>query len=114
MSHLAALERLGKWRSFFAGWQLGTRSLEDPESNAVRDHREATIILRAEVTALAGLLVEKGIFTAAEFTDAIEVEAIRLELDYQRRFPGFAATADGLALDVQQSAETMRRMHFRP
>lgn len=29
-----------KWRSLFAGWQLGTRPKGDPESDAVRDHRE--------------------------------------------------------------------------
>lgn len=49
---LAALNKLAKWRSVFAGWQLGTRLKEDPECQAVKDHREVTILLRAEVSAL--------------------------------------------------------------
>lgn len=49
------LEKLGKWRSLFAGWQLGTRLDNDPECQAVRDHREVTMLLRTEVNA-AGLL----------------------------------------------------------
>lgn len=31
------LQRLGKWRTVFASWQLGTRSKNDPEAQAVRD-----------------------------------------------------------------------------
>ena len=38
-----ACNRLTKWRSVFAGWQLGTRAKGDPECDAVRDHREVTI-----------------------------------------------------------------------
>ena len=58
-----AMNRLAKWRSVFAGWQLGTRQIGDPESDAVRDHREVTLLLRAEQSALVLLLIEKGIFT---------------------------------------------------
>jgi hypothetical protein len=42
---VSALERLAKWRTLFAGWQLGTRPKGEPESDAVRDHREATLML---------------------------------------------------------------------
>lgn len=55
-----AMNKLAKWRSIFAGWQLGTRAKGDPESDAVRDHREATILLRAEVNALTACLIEGG------------------------------------------------------
>jgi hypothetical protein len=58
-----ALNILTKWRTIFAGWQLGTRPKGDPECDAVRDHRELSMILRAEVTAFTGLLREKGVFT---------------------------------------------------
>lgn len=94
-----AVQRLAKWRSLFAGWQLGTRPKGDPECDAVRDHREVTILLRAEVTALTGLLIRKGLFTAEEFTEALGEEALQLEADYQRRFPGVQATDDGLNFD---------------
>mgnify|MGYP001587156880 CR=1 FL=1 len=41
------INRLTKWRTLFTGWQLGTRAKGDPEGDAVRDHREVTILLRA-------------------------------------------------------------------
>jgi hypothetical protein len=69
---------------------------------AVRDHREVTILLRAEVTALTGLLIEKGVFTAQEFTDALGREAELLSADYARRFPGLEATDHGIAYDVEK------------
>jgi hypothetical protein len=95
-----ALEKLTKWRAHFAGWQLGTRAKGDPESDAVRDHREVTILLRAEVSALTGLLIRKGVITAEEFDGALRFEANTLEHAYQRRWPGVAATADGLSYDL--------------
>lgn len=96
---MKALNRLAKWRNIFVGWQLGTREKGDPEGDAVRDHREQSIILRAEVTALTGLLLEKGIFTAEELDAALAKEADLLSADFSRRFPGITATDDGLALD---------------
>jgi hypothetical protein len=101
----AELEKLAKWRSVFAGWQLGTRLDSDPESQAVRDHREVTILLRAELSALTGLLIDKGVFTAAEFTQRVGEEARLLSEDYSRRFPGMEATEHGIAYDL----ETIRR-----
>lgn len=76
-----ALNRLAKWRTVFAGWQLGTRARGDPESDAVRDHREATIMLRAEVNALtalsSGRLAEmhyrSALFDLDEQAPAVEV-----------------------------------------
>jgi vacuolar-type H+-ATPase catalytic subunit A/Vma1 len=93
------LNRLGKWRVLLTGWQLGTRPKGDPEGDAVRDHREATLMLRVEVTALTALLVEKGVFTADEFCVAIEAEAGKLNADLERRWPGVRATDDGLVMD---------------
>ena len=97
---MSALQRLCKWRAVFAGWQLGTRSADDPEVRAVRDHREVTILLRAEVSTLIGLLIEKGVFTAAEFTAALEREAEQLSADYSQRFRGMKATDDGIQMDI--------------
>jgi hypothetical protein len=93
------MERLGKWRTLFAGWQLGTRPKGDPECEAVGDHREATLVLRAEVTALSMLLVSKGVATQEEVLAAFEDEAEQLNADLERRFPGVKATDYGLALD---------------
>jgi hypothetical protein len=100
MDARASLEKLTKWRTFFASWQLGTRTKGDPELQAVKDHREVTILLRAEVTTLVGLLIEKGVFTQEEFTAALAREAEQLSADYSRRWRGVEATPDGLAYDL--------------
>lgn len=100
MSAAVALNRVAKWRTLLAGWQLGTRAKGDPESDAVRDHRELSILLRVEVTALVDLLIRKGVISSAEFQAAIEREANLLSKDFERRFPGVRATDSGLTMDV--------------
>lgn len=104
----SALNRLIHWRTVFTGWQLGTRPIGDPESDAVRNHRELSIILRAELNALTGLLIKAGIFTMEQFDAAIEEEAERLSADYARRFPGFTATDDGMKVDLKTAINTMK------
>lgn len=104
----AALNRLTKWRAVFAGWQLGTRAKGDPECDAVRDHREVTISLRAEASALTALLVEKGVITLEEFQQALIDEAQQLDKDYERRFPGIRSTDIGIQFNVKDASETMR------
>lgn len=106
--HIAALERLGKWRVLFTGWQLGTRPKGDPESDAVRDHREATIMLRAEVSALTACLIETDVIPLEMFHRQLEIEADALSRLYERRFPGVCASDDGLVFDPVLAAETMR------
>jgi len=113
-STLAVLEKLCKWRKFFASWQLGTRSDSDGESKAVRHHREATILLRAELTALTGLLIAKGVITQAEFQDSLEREAAQLDRDYSAAFPGWSSTPDGLSMEMPEALDTMRRLGFPP
>lgn len=96
-----ALERLAKWRAVFAGWQVGTRAIDDPECQAIRDHREVTLLLRAEVSALVGLLVEKHVFTNEEYSIAVGDEAERLSEALEKRFPGARATDDGMVYDTR-------------
>jgi hypothetical protein len=96
---MRALNILTKWRTLFTGWQLGTRPKGDPEGDAVRDHRELTIMLRAEVTAFTSLLREKGVFTDDEWMAALQREAELLNQAYERRFPGVTASMDGLRID---------------
>ena len=103
-----SLNRLTKWRAHFAGWQLGTRAKGDPECDAVRDHREATIILRAESTTIVGVLLDKGIITEQEFHDRLAHEADELEQAFQKRWPGASAGDDGMHYDVQRSAAWMQ------
>ena len=111
---LAALNRLTKWRAHYSGWQLGTRAKGDPESDAVRDHRELTMLLRVELTALTGLLMRKGVITQAEFQAALEREADALAGDYAARWPGVQATGDGLTYDLETIRKAGWMANWRP
>ena len=98
---MRALNRLAKWRQILAGWQLGTRLKGDPEGDAVRDHREVTLILRAEVSALAALLIDKGVIAEDEWDRHLAIEARRLDLALQKQFPGATANDHGMELDAK-------------
>lgn len=111
---LAALNRLCKWRTVLAGWQLGTRPVTDGPTQAVRDHRDQSMVLRVEVTALSRLLLEKGVFTEEEFQVAIVEEAEYLSAAYVEKFPGMHATDEGITFDIPEAADTMQRMGFPP
>ena len=111
---MAALEKLTKWRKFFASWQLGTRLDGDGESKAVRNHRELSILLRVEANALAALLMRKGIITQQEWQAAIEAEAKTLDHAYEETYPGWRSTPDGLSMKLPEAAETMRKLGFPP
>ena len=106
-----AMNRLAKWRSVFAGWQLGTRPLGDPECDAVRDHREVTIMMRAEHNAMLKLLTDRGVFTIEDFQKAMIDEGELLHKDYERKFPGMKATDMGIEYDAR-AVETMK--NWRP
>lgn len=108
------LNRLCKWRRFFAAWQLGTRPAHDGEFKAVADHRELSILLRCEMSALTGLLVSKGVFTADEFSEAVYAEAKQLDHDYEERYPGHRSTVDGMIMQMPEALDTMRNMGFPP
>ena len=101
------LNRLAKWRMVLAGWQLGTRMKGDPECEAVRDHREATLLLRAEVNALVAVLIKRGVLTAGALHLALIEEAKLACADFEKRFPGFTATEEGIEMDARSAETTM-------
>lgn len=100
--------QLCKWRGVFAGWQLGTRLDSDPESQAVRDHREVTMLMRAELNALTACCIEAGIFTARDFTEQVILECEHLDASFEKRFPGFTSTDTGMEISFPEAAETMK------
>lgn len=100
--------RLAKWRMVFAGWQLGTRPKGEPESDAVRDHREITMLMRAEINGITKLLIDKKIATAEELAVIFNDESKYLCEAYEKKFPGFQATDDGMHIDVVVAAGTMK------
>lgn len=103
----AALNRLAKWRTVLAGWQLGTRPKGDAECDAVRDQRELLLALRVELTALTHLCLRAKICTLDEYHQQIVKEALQLETALEHRFPGFKATGEGIEIDTLQAAKTM-------
>jgi hypothetical protein len=110
---VAKLNILTKWRSVFAGWQLGTRSTEDPECQAVRDQRELIMLLRAENNALLALLVRARVFSREEFQRQMIEEADFLNKQYEEKFPGMRATSEGIEyFDLPRAQETMK--NWRP
>lgn len=102
-----ALNILTKWRVLLTGWQLGTRAKGDPEGDAVRDHREATLVLRAEVSNLNHLLIGKGVFTHEEYLAGLETAAKQLDEDLATRFPGVTASESGLHIDTTRATAWM-------
>lgn len=102
-----ALNRLCKWRTVLAGWQLGTRLRGDAECDAVRDHREVTMLLRTELNAITSLLLQKKIFTEENFERAMTEEARAMEKGLEARFPGIRASDIGLDFD-QRATDTMK------
>jgi len=104
------LERITKWRRVLMNWQLGARMKGDPEADAVVDHRELSILLRVEATALAALLIQKGVFTAVEYTAQCHVEAEALEKEYQEKFPGYRSVDDGMVVDLPEGLLTIKRL----
>jgi len=92
------LNRLCKWRNYYASWQIGRYAKGEREYDAIADHRELTILMRAEVSALCGLMIEKGVFTADEFMTQLEAESIHLMEMYMHNHPGVYATDLGLEL----------------
>ena len=109
-----ALNKLAKWRKFYASWQLGTRPDNSGEYHAVAHLHELHIILRAELNALTKLMVEKGVFTGEEFDAALLAEAGQLDADYEKTYPGFSTSQDGLHMKMPEALKTMRDLGFPP
>lgn len=106
------LEALAKWRRVFMHWQLGARDKGDPEADAVVNHIEMSILMRTELNAFCALMIQKGVFTALEFTAQCEVEAEYLTKAYEQKFPGFSTDETGVTLTAPAALATMERIGF--
>lgn len=109
-----ATNTLAKWRKVFTSWQLGTRTANDGEALAVADHRELTILLRAELNTMLAVLIEKEVVTETEWVTKLIAEMKQMERDFESRFPGVRATPEGLEISVSDYNATCKRMHFPP
>jgi len=80
----------------------------DPESDAVRHHIEVTILMRAEITALTKILLDKKVCSIEDLQQAFIVEMERLDSAYERKFPGMRTTDYGVDYyDLPLAKKTM-------
>lgn len=109
------LNRLCKWRMLLAGWIAGTHSIDQDGTKGLRDLMDKFLIARCEGSAFAALAIKKGLFTEAEFRAQLDREADWLNTTYERLFPGFKTTNDGITIyDIDMARETTRRLGFPP
>lgn len=110
----AALLRLGQWRTVFASWQLGTRPESDPEAGAVANLWEYVLVLRAELNALSGLLIDHGIVTEEQMAMHLAKAADDQSAAYSRTFPGITAIEDGLVIEPFTVAAWQKARGWKP
>lgn len=109
------LEKLCHWRGVLAGWHDGTMTLQGKGCQAKRDLSERWLIMRAEVSALSELLLEKKIVTLEEFRARVDEEACSLDAMLGELFPGFRTSEFGMEIyDAKLARETMNRLGFPP
>jgi hypothetical protein len=118
---LDPLNKLCKWRMILAGWHKGTQGLRTAEGtatpglSAMRDLMDKWLIMRTETSALAALLIAKGVFSHEEFSAAVYHEASLLDNDLEAVFPGFRTTDEGVHIyDIGLANRTMARLGFPP
>lgn len=102
------LNKLAKWRSLFVGRILGTRSIDDPQAQGMRDLFDKVVVQRAEMSALTKILFSKGLTSPSKLYNAIEEEAEILDKMYEKVFPGIRTNDEGLEIyDTELAAKTM-------
>lgn len=103
-----AMQRVVRWHTVLTGRVLGSRLEDDPQCKGYRDIFDKMILLRVEVTALTGLLLDKGIFTLDEFMEKCRTEAEELDKAYQLSFPGVRTILNGIVIEPSVFVETAR------
>lgn len=104
---VAALNRLAKWRKIIASERLGTLPKESPQYRSEASSAEGWLLSRVELSALANVLISKGVITLEELEEMMIVEAGLLEEKMEQRFPGFKAADDGMIGTMPDAAKTM-------
>lgn len=99
------LETLTKWRQVYV---MLDGSSPMGHERYIRNEAEANLLHRVELSALAQLLIQKGVFTGTEFAAQVEIESQELCKKLEKSFPGFSATSYGLKLDTAIAAKTVQ------
>lgn len=101
----AILNRMAKWRN--VALIMATQGDRMSFERYVRDNAEKALLYRVELSALAALLIQKGVFTHVEFTAQVEVEAEALSAVLEKNFPGFSSTDHGMSMKNPEALQTM-------
>ena len=108
MRYQRSMNRVAKWRNILAGRIWGTQP-KSPQTKGRTDIFEKLIILRAEVSALNALLVQKGTYTTEEYMEQIIEECDFIDMSYAQQFPGIRSTENGIEIyDTEKAVETMK------
>lgn len=109
------LEKLSKWRMILAGWHAGTQSIHSDGVRAMRDLMDKFLVTQVSQRTLTELLLEKGVFSEAEYEAMLDAQAAALDRQLEAFFPGFRTTRHGVQIDDPKlAAETTRRLGFPP
>ncbi len=103
------IELLGKWRQVPA--LQATAGTQESLMRYLRATSEKLLALRVEGSAIAALLVQKGVFSNLEFAAQVDVEAEALMAALEKEFPGFKATEYGMQLTMPDAKTTIESWH---
>jgi hypothetical protein len=106
--------RVAKWRKILASWQVGTRPESDGETRAIKDHREITLLMRAELNAVVWFLQHKLGISEYEWVTRLTEELEHLDNQMEKKFPGFRSTDEGIEIDLAVAQRTMKDLNFPP
>lgn len=99
--------RLQRWPIGVVGEFTGTRTDKDPQARAARRWIRRLLMTQAEQLATFSLLMDKGVFTRAEYEAALQRAAQTLCLELEEQFPGIKSHDHGVSID-RRAVETMK------
>lgn len=107
MNATEALNKLCKWRLVLSGRVWGTAP-KGPQAKGRADIFEKLLIMRAELNALTQILHGAGIINPELWDRVLADEAMLLDAAIELEFPGMRSTQQGMVLNPELAAETMK------
>lgn len=110
-----AAQRLRQFGRLSASRMFGTLLATDGRYKAVVGMEERGLFARAELNALVRLLVDKGVFTEAEWTERVAAEMEHLAAEHAKQWPELRAEPDGIHVhDLPRHAKRSRDERWPP
>lgn len=92
--------RLRQYARYSLGRILGTVPITSGRYKYHIDHQERSLFMRADLNALTGLLVKKGVFTEQEWNEAWTKEAEQYCEDLARQWPEIQVAHNGRSFQL--------------